>query len=76
MDKKVVKTLRRYKENDPFLRGLISLVGFRRTELFYNEDKRVVGEIKYFILNMIRLGISELLLFQIPLYIFLSIWVS
>jgi len=70
MDKKVVKTLRRYKENDPFLRGLISLVGFRRTELFYNEDKRVAGETKYFILNMIKLGISGITSFSnTPLYI-------
>ena len=72
MDKKVVKTLRRYKENDPFLRGLISLVGFRRTELFYNEDKRVAGEAKYFILNMIRLGISGITSSKYPsIYFFL-----
>jgi len=70
MDKKVVKTLRRFQEKDPFLRGLISLVGFKRTELFYHENKRVAGETKYFISNMVRLGISGITSFSnTPLYL-------
>ena len=70
MDKKVVKTLRRFQEKDPFLRGLVSLVGFKRTELFYHENKRVAGETKYFISNMVRLGISGITSFSnTPLYL-------
>ena len=70
MDKKVVKALRKFQENDPFLRGLITLVGFKRTELFYDEDKRIAGKTKYSILNMIKLGVSGITSFSnIPLYL-------
>ena len=70
MDKKVVKALRNYQENDPFLRGLITLVGFKRIELYYKEDERIAGKTKYSISNMIRLGLSGITSFSnAPLYL-------
>ncbi len=69
MDKKVVKTLRRFQEKDPFLRGLVSLVGYNRIELYYDDDKRVAGETKYNISNMIKLGLTGITSFSnTPLY--------
>ena len=70
MDKKVVKALGKFQENDPFLRGLITLVGFKRTELYYKEDERIAGKTKYSISNMIRLGLTGITSFSnAPLYL-------
>lgn len=70
MDKKVVKTLRRFREEDPFFRGLISLVGFNRTELYYKEEKRLSGKTQYSFINMVKLGLTGITSFSAtPLYI-------
>jgi polyisoprenyl-phosphate glycosyltransferase len=69
MDNKVVRSLREYKEKDPFLRGLISVVGFNRSELYYTEDKRIAGKTKYLLLDMVRLGFTGITSFSnVPLY--------
>ena len=69
MDKKVVENLRKYKESEPFFRGLISLVGFKHTELYYKEEERDFGKSKYHSLDMIRLAITGITSFsEVPLY--------
>ncbi len=69
LDKKVVKELTKFKESDPFVRGMISLVGFNKTELYYDEEKRSVGKSKYKFIDMIRLSITGITSFsEKPLY--------
>jgi dolichol-phosphate mannosyltransferase len=70
MDKRVVENLRNFKESDPFVRGLISLVGFNHTELYYKEEERSVGSSKYRIIDMVRLAITGITSFsEMPLYL-------
>jgi dolichol-phosphate mannosyltransferase len=70
MDRKVVKALRRYKERDPFLRGLVGLVGFNKSELYYKEDERQFGQSKYYIFDLFKLAISGITSFSdTPLYL-------
>ena len=40
MDKKVVDVFRQFTENDPFIRGLVKLTGFKQYAILYFPDKR------------------------------------
>lgn len=70
MDIKVVKALREFRERDPFFRGLVGLVGFNKTELYYKEQEREFGESKYHLFDMISLAITGITSFSdTPLYL-------
>ena len=70
LDKKVVSSIKRHEEYDPFLRGIISLVGYNHTILPYVEDERVLGVTKYDYLNQARLALTGITSFSNrPLYL-------
>ena len=56
-DKKVVQSLRKYKEFEPFLRGFVSLVGYNHTILSYKEDVRKTGKTKYGFIKQVNLAL-------------------
>ena len=69
LDKKVVNALKQFRESDPFLRGLVALVGFKRIEIPYKEDQRQTGKTKYSIKEMVKLALTGLTSFtDVPLY--------
>ncbi len=69
LDEKTVKALRRFKESNPFLRGLVGLVGSKTTEILYKEDEREHGESKYHLFDMVKLAITGITSFSdAPLY--------
>ena len=45
--RRVVEELRRLSESHGFLRGLVALVGFKQTEVFYERDARHAGQGNY-----------------------------
>jgi dolichol-phosphate mannosyltransferase len=47
MSRRVVEELRGLSETHGFLRGLVALVGFRQTEVFYERDARHAGQGNY-----------------------------
>ena len=47
MSRRVVEELRMLKEGHGFLRGLVSLVGFKQTSIDYERDARLVGQGNY-----------------------------
>ncbi len=47
MSRRVVEELRMLKEGHGFLRGLVSLVGYKQTALDYRRDARLVGQGNY-----------------------------
>jgi len=47
MSERVVKELKKIDEPDPFLRGLVSYVGFKETSLLYSRSQRYSGSGKY-----------------------------
>ena len=49
-----------YRERTRFLRGLIQLVGFRRTTLEYVAAPRVAGESKYSFWKLLKLSFSAI----------------
>jgi len=44
MSRRVVEILLQMKEQKPFMRGLVTWVGFKQSQLFYDRDSRAGGE--------------------------------
>jgi dolichol-phosphate mannosyltransferase len=61
MSRRVVEELRGLSESHGFLRGLVSLVGFRQTEVLYQRDARHAGEGNYNrYLGSLKIGLNGL----------------
>ncbi|WP_017154192.1 glycosyltransferase family 2 protein [Bacillus bingmayongensis] len=64
MEQKVCKEMKRITENNRFVRGLVSWVGFRQTSVEYVRDERLAGETKYPLKRMIKLCLDGILSFS------------
>lgn len=65
MSKRAIDSLRQYKENDIYLRGIIPLLGFKSSTVEYSLTNRTVGKTKYSFSKSISLalrGITSLTL--------------
>lgn len=70
LDRKVIDTLKAFKENDLFLRGVISWVGFRQCRVLYKPAPRYAGQTKYSFRKMMKLAAMGITSFSTkPLYI-------
>lgn len=70
LDRNVVEVMKIIKENDLFIRGAISWLGFRQYGIEYMPKKRSWGETKYSPGKMIRLALSGITSFSVrPLHI-------
>ncbi|MGV3488523.1 MAG: glycosyltransferase family 2 protein [Tuberibacillus sp.] len=47
MSRRVLDELEKYKEVNLFLRGIVPMLGFRSTEVYYERKERFAGESKY-----------------------------
>lgn len=63
MDRKVADILRHMPEHDRYVRGMVSWVGFRQTEVRYTRDPRAAGKTHYPFSKMAGLAINGLLSF-------------
>ena len=74
IDKKVIDEFRKLKENNKFIRGLISWIGFKQVPFYYNRMERLAGESKYPIRKMLKFATTGILYFsKRPLQIAVSI---
>lgn len=64
VDKKVVESLRGFKETHLFLRGLIPFIGFKCTAVGYRVGRRFGGESKYSLIKMFKLAIDGITSFS------------
>lgn len=70
LDRKVVNTLKQFKENDLFLRGAISWVGFHQCRIVYEPASRYAGRSKYSFRKMLKLAAMGITSFSTrPLYL-------
>lgn len=70
IDRRIVDILKKFKENDPFLRGLLKWVGFRQYALSYQPGQRYAGKSKYTLKKMTSLAVQGMMSFSIrPLYL-------
>ncbi|MBW1606367.1 glycosyltransferase family 2 protein [Lactobacillus sp. Sy-1] len=68
MDRKVVKVLSKMDEPDPFVRGMVSWVGFKQTAVEYERDERTAGTTKYPLSKMLHLSMNGITSFSdVPL---------
>ncbi|MFC6153486.1 glycosyltransferase family 2 protein [Nocardioides yefusunii] len=54
MDRRVVLELRKYREQNRFMRGLVSYVGFRQEAVLFDRDARFAGATGYPLKKMLR----------------------
>ena len=64
MDRRVVDALRQMPEQDRFLRGMVSWVGFRQTAVPYRREARFAGVSKYPLRRMLRLAFDAVIAFS------------
>jgi polyisoprenyl-phosphate glycosyltransferase len=79
MDYRVVQALRQMPENNKFLRGQISWIGYRQTYIEYERDERHAGKTGYTYAKMFRFalnGITAFSDFPIKIVTFLGFTVS
>lgn len=68
MDRRVVEEVRKYREQDRFLRGLVSYVGFRQEAVLFDRDARFAGRTGYPWKKMVRFAADGILGFStVPL---------
>jgi dolichol-phosphate mannosyltransferase len=82
IDKKVIDAFKLFKENNKYIRGMISWMGFKQMPLYYIRDSRFAGKTKYSIKKMLKLsGVGMFYFSKKPLKLalnlgFLSIFVG
>lgn len=64
MDRKIVDVLKQMPEQQKFLRGQISWIGFNQTYVEYHRDERFAGETGYTYKKMIRLALDGITSFS------------
>lgn len=64
VDRKVVDTLKQFREQNRFMRGLVSYVGFKQYALKFDRDARYAGKTKYPLRKMIKLALDGILGFS------------
>jgi dolichol-phosphate mannosyltransferase len=69
ISQKVCKVLKNdYRERTRFLRGIIQLVGFKKTTIEYIAPKRIAGKSKYSFFKLLRLSLTAISSFsKVPL---------
>lgn len=64
IDRDVVNVLKTMKENNRFVRGMVSWVGFKQTPIEYERDERFAGETKYPLKKMIKFASDGIISFS------------
>lgn len=64
IDAKVADELRRMREKNRFLRGMVSWIGFKQTPIEYEREERFAGETKYPLKKMIKLALDGIISFS------------
>ncbi|YCA44929.1 glycosyltransferase family 2 protein [Bacillus sp. JZ8] len=65
MSKRALTELRRYKEKNLFLRGIIPLIGLNTAEVFYDRKERLAGESKYPLKKMLSFAFDGITSFSV-----------
>jgi polyisoprenyl-phosphate glycosyltransferase len=75
MSKRVVVALKAIKEKRPYIRGLVSWLGFKQIGIPIKRESRFAGKTKYSFLKMLKFAWSGITHFSFFL-IYLSIWIG
>jgi dolichol-phosphate mannosyltransferase len=64
VDRKALEAYRTMRENDRYVRGMFSWIGFRQTGVPYDRDERFAGETKYPLRKMTNFALDGILSFS------------
>ena len=64
MSARTAVELRKLREKDRFVRGLVSWIGFKQTGLLYERDERLAGETKYPLKKMLKFALDGITSFS------------
>jgi glycosyltransferase involved in cell wall biosynthesis len=64
MSRRAIEALKEYSEGSLFLRGIVPLVGFPSTSVYFDRAERFAGETKYPLRKMIELSLSAITSFS------------
>ncbi len=64
MSARAAAELRKLREKDRFVRGLVSWIGFRQTGISYDRDSRLAGETKYPFSKMFKFALDGITSFS------------
>lgn len=64
MDRRVIDTLARCQEQEPFVRGLRAWVGYPQIGLAYDRPARAAGEVKYTYRKLMKLALNGIFSFS------------
>ena len=65
MSKRAVEQLMQYRERNLFLRGIVPLIGYNTTTVYYNRQERFAGESKYPLSKMLNFAIDGITSFSV-----------
>ncbi|MHB1394730.1 MAG: glycosyltransferase family 2 protein [Clostridia bacterium] len=64
IDAKVADELRKMREKNRFLRGMVSWIGFKQIPVEYEREERFAGETKYPLKKMLKLALDGIISFS------------
>lgn len=64
IDRKVVNEMKKFKEHNRFLRGMVSFVGFKQIGVLFDRDERHAGETGYPLKKMLKFAEDGVLSFS------------
>lgn len=68
MDRKVVEALKKFREKNRFMRGIVAYVGFKQTGVLFDRQERFSGKTHYPLKKMIKLALDGITSFStVPL---------
>jgi glycosyltransferase involved in cell wall biosynthesis len=65
MSKRALDELEKYQERNLFLRGIIPLIGFSSSEVYYDRKERLAGESKYPLKKMLAFALDGITSFSV-----------
>jgi polyisoprenyl-phosphate glycosyltransferase len=73
LSKRVIEQLERFEEINLFLRGIIPLIGFRSTIVYYDRKERFAGKTKYPLKKMLAFALDGITSFSVTPIRFISV---
>ncbi|MBQ5782442.1 MAG: glycosyltransferase family 2 protein [Oscillospiraceae bacterium] len=58
MSKRALEGLAQFRESNLFLRGMVPMVGFKSTSVYYERNERIAGESHYPLKKMVQLALN------------------
>ena len=65
LSRRAISAVLRFREADPFLRGIVPLAGFRQTVVLYDRLPRTAGRSKYSFWKLVDLAVSGITSFSV-----------